>query len=333
MKLSAPISRRDALQTLGAVSAGAALSTLFGGRLFGEDAKEPFGNLEVDKNLARFEEAPLQMNSVRDRLAMLSGPGGNMAVLASDSEGALLVDTGVHYRAPSIAKAAEEFARGPVSRVVNTHWHFDHTGGNEFFGRRGNPIVAHGAVRTRMSAPQNIEMFDFTFPPSPAAAWPSVTLTDTLTLHLGDEVVHLLHVPPAHTDGDLLVHFTKANVLHLGDTLFNGFYPFIDYSSGGWIGGMVGAAARGLALCDDKTKIIPGHGPLADRVSLKAALDMLTAVQGNVEKLLDDGKSVDEVVTAAPTKAFDEKWGKGFFGGEAFARTVTTGILRHRDKS
>ena len=217
-----------------------------------------------------------------------------------------------------------------MTTVLNTHWHFDHPGGNEFFGQHGARIIAQDNVRTRMGQDQFIEAFGFTFPPSPAAALPALTFPETLTVHHGAETIRLQHVAPAHTDGDVLMHFAQANVLHTGDLFFNGFYPFIDYSSRGWIGGMVAAADQALAMCDGRTRIIPGHGPLAAPADLKAARDMLATVQGRVEALLDAGKNLDEIVAAALTRDLDERWGKGFFTGELFTRNATAGILRHR---
>ncbi len=253
-------------------------------------------------------------------------------VVLCGPEGALLIDTGIHPSAPSVAKAVEAFAGKPVTAVVNTHWHFDHTGGNEFFARRGARVIAHDSVRVRMSRPQFHEVFDYIFPAAPAAALPTLTFPESLTLYFGDEVVHLHHLQPAHTDGDLLVHFTKANVLHAGDTFFNGFYPLIDYSTLGWIGGMVAAEDRALALCDAHTRIIPGHGALGTVDDLKAARTMLATVQGRIEKLLDAGKSVAEVVAAAPTADLDAKWGHGPFTAAQFTGNAAASILRHRQE-
>jgi len=335
-KNAATVTRREALRAFLALTAGAAFLPLTRSESRAADAAapahtttEPTGNAAIDKNMAAFEFAPLVTTKLNDSLALLSGPGGNMAVLAGPN-GALLVDTGVHPTAPSLAKGAEAFAGKAVTTVVNTHWHFDHTGGNEFFGRHGCNIVAHENVRTRLSHDQKIEQFDFTFRASPAGALPTLTFSDVLTLHVGDEPVGLHYVQPAHTDGDVLVHFQKSNVLHMGDTFFNGFYPFIDFSTGGWIGGMVAAADHGLTLCNPQTRIIPGHGPLGTPAELSAFRDMLATVQGRIEKLLAAGKSVDEIVAAAPTKEFDEKWGQGFFSAEPFVRNVTAGLIRRR---
>ena len=334
------LSRREALRRLAALTSGVTLLAPLASSLVGAAepvpppappaTTEPTGNAAIDRNLAGFEFAPLVTTRLSGSLALLSGPGGNMAVLTGGPEGALLVDTGVHPTAAALAKAVGTLAGKPVTTVVNTHWHFDHTGGNEFFGRHGARLIAHDHVRARLSQDQLVEAFGFTFPAAPAAALPTLTFPDALTLHFGDETLHLHHVAPAHTDGDVLVHFTKASVLHTGDTFFNGFYPFIDYSSGGWIGGMVAAADRALALCDAQTRIVPGHGPLATATELKAARDMLATVQGRIEKLLDAGKSPEEIVAAAPTGDLDERWGKGFFSGELFTRNATAGIVRHR---
>ena len=331
-------SRREALRSLLALASGAAfLPALASAADAVGDAPapattEPTGNPNIDKNLAGFEFAPLVTTRLTPTLAMLSGPGGNMTVLTGP-DGVLLVDSGVHPTAPAVAKGAAAFAGKPVTTLVSTHWHFDHTGGNEFFGQHGCRIVAHDNTRARMGKPQVIEAFGFTFPASPVAALPTTTFPSDLTLISGDEVVRLHHVEPAHTDGDVLVHFTQADVLQTGDTFFNGFYPFIDYSSEGWIGGMVAAADEALKVCSDDTRIIPGHGPIGTPADLKAARDMLATVQGRIEKLLDAGKSVDEIVAVAPTQDLDAKWGKGFFNGEAFTRNAAAGIMRHRQAS
>ncbi len=334
--------RRDALRALGILASGTALLPFGAAAVRAATAdpapakplpptSEPTGNAAIDHSLATFEAMPVVTTKLSDTLALLAGPGGNMLVLAGPAAGGpILVDSGVHPCAHAVAKAAEAFAGKPVATVINTHWHFDHTGGNELFGRQGARIIAHEAVRARLGSDQFIDAFGFTFHPAPAAALPVVTFADSLVLYAGDEEIRLQYVAPAHTDGDIFARFGKANVLHLGDTFFNGLYPFIDYSSRGWIGGMVAAADLALTLCDDKTRIVPGHGPLGDRKALTDARDMLAMVQGRIEKLLDAGKTVDEIVAATPTKDFDEKWGKGFFNGDLFARNAAAGIQRHR---
>ncbi len=332
------LSRREVIRALAAVTSGAALLPLLSSWSRAAEAPsthpptKPTGNPAVDKSIDDFLSAPLETTRLTPSLAMLSGPGGNIAVLAGPA-GTLLVDTGIQPAAPAVAKAVEAFAHRRVSWVVNTHWHFDHTGGNEYFGQRGARIVAHDDTRASMSHPQAIELMNYTFPASPPAALPVVTFPDKLTLYHGDETLHLYHVLPAHTDGDILVHFTKENVLHTGDVFFNGFYPFIDYSTEGWIGGMVEAEDRALALCNALTQVIPGHGKLGTPAELKAAREMLATVQGRIEKLLDDGKSVNEIVAAVPTADFDTKWGHGPSPADHFTRDAADSIQRHRQKS
>jgi cyclase len=183
-------------------------------------------------------------------------------------------------------------------------------------------IVAHENVRKRMSTEQFIEAFGSKVPAAAAVALPVVTFTDAVTFHFNGEEIHGFHVPPAHTDGDSVVHFRKANVLHGGDTFFNGIYPFIDLSSGGSVAGVIGAADRMLALAGEGTKIIPGHGPLATKADLKAYRDMLAAVSGRVAAQVKAGKTLEEVTASAPTAEFDAKWGNGFLKAGPFVAIV-----------
>jgi cyclase len=329
-------SRREALYRLVTASCGAALPPHVGRMAFAEKPQnsnphtsEPTGNSTVDTILGAFESMPLVTTKINDRLAVLSGPGGNMLVLTS-SDGALIVDTGVHPTAAKVFAGAEAFAGKPITTVVNTHWHFDHVGGNELFASRGARLIAHENTRARMSHNQLVEAFNYVVPASPKKALPTITFPELMTLHFGSDVLHLEHVAPAHTDNDILVQIPDANLLHTGDILFNGVYPAIDYSTGGWIGGMVAAEDRALALCDAQTRVIAGHGPMGSVGDLRAAREMLATIQARIEKLLDSGKSTDQIVVAAPTRDFDDKWGKGLYKGEAFTRLATAGIIRHR---
>jgi glyoxylase-like metal-dependent hydrolase (beta-lactamase superfamily II) len=262
------------------------------------------------------------------KLSLITGAGGNIALLASE-EGLLVIDSGLADLAAGTA--AELGKAGPVALLVNTHWHFDHAGGNERLARSGARIVASENCRTRLASEQKLEAFGRTIPPSPARALPVVTFTGETALHLGEERIRLVPIAPAHTDGDVLVRFDKANVLHLGDTFFHGAYPFIDYSSGGWIGGMVAAAKTALGLSDASTRIIPGHGPVASQEELKGYLSFLETVHERLAKMKAAGKTADEVVAAAPFKDFDEKLGGGFLKPEQFSRIAYEGLLRHRE--
>jgi glyoxylase-like metal-dependent hydrolase (beta-lactamase superfamily II) len=221
--------------------------------------------------------------------------------------------------APLTAKIKAAIARltkKPVRFVLNTHWHFDHTGGNENLGKAGALIVAHENVRRRMSAEGLIGFLGMKIPPSPKPALPVVTFTQDVTFHINGDEVAAYHVPKAHTDGDAIVHFRKSNVVHMGDTFFNRLYPFIDTSSGGTVDGMIAAADRVLGIVGDQTKIIPGHGPLASKADLKAYRDMLATVSERVRNQIKAGKKLDEVIASKPSAEFDAAWGKGFLPPE-----------------
>ncbi|MCP4249053.1 MAG: MBL fold metallo-hydrolase, partial [bacterium] len=203
------------------------------------------------------EDVEIETTKVAENLYMLVGAGGNIG-LSVGPDGAFLIDDQFAPLTEKITAAIKAVTEAPIRFVVNTHWHFDHTGGNENLGKAGAVIVAHENVRRRMSTEQFIAAFDRRVPASPPGALPVITFADAVTFHLNGDELHVFHVAPAHTDGDSIVHFRKANVLHLGDTFFDGMYPFIDVSAGGSIAGMIEAVDRALKLCDDKTKIIPG---------------------------------------------------------------------------
>jgi cyclase len=269
---------------------------------------------------------PIVSNPLGDKFSWISGAGGNIAVLGG-SDGVLAVDSGLPTAAA--ATAAEIARSGNIATLVNTHWHYDHVGGNETLAKAGAHIVAHANCRRRVSTDQHVEPLNRRVPASPPAAWPRMTFTSETTLHLNSEDVRLVPVPPAHTDGDVIVRFEKADVIHCGDLYFNGGYPFIDYSSGGWLGGMVGAIRAAAGMTTPKTRIIPGHGPLATPEDLRGYLEFLEKMLERFTKLKEEGKTVDEAVAAAPAKEFDEKLGKGFMKPEPFVRITYTGMLRH----
>lgn len=274
-----------------------------------------------------FSKVVVTSQQVADNIYMLTGSGGNIGALVGD-DGIVIIDDQFAPLSPKIHEALAKLSPKPVRFVINTHYHFDHTGGNEVFGREGAIIVAQDNVRRRMSEKQVIELFKSETPPAPREALPVVTFTDDMGLHFDGEDLHVFHVPNAHTDGDALIMFAKGNVVHAGDTLFNGLYPFIDVGGGGSINGMISAADRVLGLVKDNTKIIPGHGPLATPKDFRAFRDMLVTVRDRVAKLVKDGKSADEAVAAQPTKDLDEVWGKGFLKPEQFVRVVYMDLSR-----
>jgi len=262
-------------------------------------------------------------------LYMMVGRGGNLAV-STGEDGVFLVDDQYAPLTGKIRAAIATVSDAPIRFVFNTHWHGDHTGGNENLGRAGALIFAHDNVRKRLSAEQFMEALDRPVPRSPEAALPVVTFTDTVTFHLNGDEVHAFHLPPAHTDGDALVHFRRANVIHMGDIYFSSGFPFVDVSSGGSVEGVIAAVDRVLAMADANTKLIPGHGPLSNRVELEKYRGMLLAIRDRVRGALADGQTLDQVLAARPTREFDQVWGKGFIDPERFVRIVYRSLADER---
>ena len=274
-----------------------------------------------------FSKVEIRTTPLTDHVYMLMGAGGNLAVSAGD-DAVFLVDDQFAPLTERIAAAIAKISPKPVKFVINTHWHFDHTGGNENLGKGGTLIFAHENVRRRMDSEQFIAFMNMKQPPSPRVALPVVTFTASMSFHLNGEEIRAIHVANAHTDGDAIIHFTGSDVIHMGDVFFNGMYPFIDASSGGSIDGMVAACDQGLALANDRTKIIPGHGPLGDRAQLREYRDMLATIAARIKPLVAAGRSVEQVVAAKPTAGFDEKFGKGFVGPDKFAEMVAGSLAR-----
>lgn len=319
---------RRELLTTGLGAAGALWLSGFGRADGPADDSDPA--VVIAKMGPLMKSIPIEVAKVADGLDVVQGPGGNVAVLKGP-DGLFVVDSGVPMRAKDVHEKVKEVGGKPVSVLVNTHWHFDHAGGNEVFGQAGAVIVATAATRRRLSTEQYTAIFKITTPPSPAVALPALT-ADEFEFRAGDETVHLVAVPPAHTDGDLFVHYTVRDVIHTGDLFNNGFYPNIDASSDGWIGGMIAAADLILKVAGPKTKIIPGHGPVGTRDDLVAFRKMLVTVQDRLTPLLDAGKTVDEAVAAKPIKDLDPSWGKGFFTGGMFTRVAYDGLVKHRKR-
>ena len=267
------------------------------------------------------EKVEITATAVSGAVHMLQGQGGNIGVSAGP-DGVFMIDDQYAPLTDDIRAAIRKISKQPIRFVINTHWHGDHTGGNENLGKRGVVIVAHDNVRQRMSSEQFIRAFGKKVLPSPAVALPVITFGDRVTFHLNGDEIRVRHVSPAHTDGDSIIHFVQSDVLHLGDIFFNGMYPFIDLSSGGSVDGMITAAQTALNLAGPKTKIIPGHGPLTDKSGLQAYADMLGDIRGRVQAGVKKGQSLKQVQKSKPTAKWDADWTGGLLEPDAFVAIV-----------
>lgn len=272
----------------------------------------------------QFDTVQVRSSSLGGGVHVLFGAGGNIG-LSVGEDAVFVVDDQFAPLTPKILAAIRALTDKPVKFVLNTHWHFDHTGGNENLGNAGALIVAHDNVRKRMSTEQFMAAMNRRTPPSPKAALPVVTFTDGVTFHINGDSVTAVHVPPAHTDGDAIVHFLKANVVHMGDVFNNTGFPFIDLSSGGSVHGIVTAADRTLARIDAATKIVPGHGPVTDRARLKQWRDAVAAVRDGIEREVRAGRSVDQVLALDLTAPYQQEWPGGH---ERFVRAVFEELSR-----
>lgn len=269
--------------------------------------------------------AKINVTKLRGNVSMLEGSGGNIAVLTG-RDGKLLVDAGITASRPRITEALASLSNDPVKHLINSHWHFDHTDGNEWLHSIGAEITAHENTRKHLSVTTRVEDWNFTFPPAPSGALPTKLFDSEQTLHLNGSTIALKKYSPAHTDSDISVEFTDADIVHVADTFWNGHFPFIDYSTGGSIDGMIRAAETNVAKVTDKTIVIPGHGPIGNKSQLTEFRDMLVSVREKVADLKNQGKSLDEVVAAKPTANYDAKWGGFVIDGNFFTKLVYAGV-------
>ncbi len=309
------ISRRAFLER---GSLAVAASWVGAGRMFGQ--ADVIAQMRAGGATAKITVVP-----ARRGVSVLMGSGGNIAVLPG-KDGKVVVDSGYSTSKGQIAEALAGLGAEPLKTLIDTHWHFDHTDGNEWMHGAGATIIAHENTKKRLSTTQTIAAFHASFPPSPAGAIPTLVFAETEGLETNGETIELAHYAPAHTDSDISVHFVNANVLHVGDTWFNGIYPFIDYSTGGSIDGMIAATKANLSRVGAMTVIIPGHGPVGDRMVLADYLIMLMSVREKVAALKRQGKPVEAAIAEKPTASFDAKWGGGFVNGETFTRLVYQGV-------
>lgn len=278
-----------------------------------------------------FSKVEIKATAVAPGITMLEGAGGNIG-LSVGADGAFIIDDQFAPLADKIRTAIAAATPEPVKFVLNTHWHFDHTGGNESFGGAGAIIVAHDNVRERLKQGMTNKEMGWTVDPAPAAALPVITFSDEVTFHWNGHTIRVHHPAPAHTDGDAIIRFVEANVVHMGDIFFNGAYPFIDLQSGGSLDGVIAAQEGVLSMVDDQTKIIPGHGPLSTRADLAATLAMLKDVRARVKKLVDRGLTEEAALKADPLKDLNEAWGKGFIDGPSMTQTAYRSLKAAKSK-
>ncbi len=277
-------------------------------------------------------QGALALTPLIDNLMVLSGAGGNITVLRSP-EGLLLLDSGLPDTATAVTGKVKEVASVPVAHLINTHWHYDHTGGNAAFGSSGTYIMAHENCGKRLATTQHIDFFQKDYPAQQAAGQPKETFKDHKQLSFGGQSIQCQYLPPAHTDTDITVHFNEANVYATGDLFFNGFYPFIDYSTGGSIEGMIRNSAAILQAVDNRTKIVPGHGPIGNQSQLQQFHDMLAETNEQISKLVAAGNTADELIAARPTKKYDAQWGNGMLKPQNWVGMLYQGKTREQKKA
>lgn len=273
-----------------------------------------------------FSKVEIVVTTVADSLYMLEGSGGNIAVFTG-KDGVLMVDDQFAGLSEKIKTTIAGLSNHPIKYLLNTHWHGDHTGGNENFGNDGAIIVAQENVRTRMSTDQVNKAFNRTTKASPEIAWPQITYSEDMQIHFNGESIMLIHVHDAHTDGDAFVYFPERNVIHMGDCFFNGRFPYIDLGSGGTVDGAIKAVQTALMLTNHGTKIIPGHGKLAHKSDLLKYYTMLEVMKGRVLDAVDKGQSIEEIKAAGLGEGY-EGWGDGFISLDRFIDIIWTDFNR-----
>lgn len=277
----------------------------------------------ASNTFAQSPDVSVKASNVAPGLTMLEGDGGfvggNMLLTTGD-DGVILIDDGMETFSQLILNAVQEHSDGPVDFVIITHVHGDHVGGNISLQAAGATIIAHENINQRLQD----------------AAWrskkgmgavrpgevPQVTFSDNVSFHLNGRTAHVIHVPLAHTDGDAIIHFPGVNVISTGDVFFNGLFPYIDLDTGGTVDGYLEAQRLILSLADNATKIVPGHGPLANKADLQAAHNMLADANSRIRDLIDAGKSEDDIVAENPLADYHDGWNWQFISTEKMTRTL-----------
>ncbi len=273
----------------------------------------------------QYADVKITANRVADQIYMVTGKGGNIGLFIGP-DGTFLIDDQFAPLTEKILAAIKSVGGEVPKFVINTHYHGDHTGGNEKLGKQGALIFSHHNVRERLESGSAIAAFKMTRPAVAKEGLPVVTFSKKVKFYLNGDTVHVKHVPHAHTDGDSFIYFENANVIHAGDSFFNGFYPFIDVNHGGSLKGMIRAVDKLLRLADDRTKIIPGHGPLADKKALADYRAMLATAYERLYKLKAEGKTAQAAAAADPLKDLEAAWGNGIFKGARWIEVIWSGV-------
>jgi cyclase len=320
--------RREILRGVGALAGGWALSHIFPKAIasampgFARQNDSASGDALAAAR-ARFGKVPIESTKLSENLTLLRGPGGNVVVLTG-KDGKLIVDTFTQLAWDRFKKTLDEISKAPVKLAIDSHWHWDHTDNNANVSAAGATLIAHENTLKRLKETHDLDVIGLHFDPSPENALPQRTFKESYQLNFSGEHVALGHLAPAHTDSDIYIHFQKANVLHMGDVFFNGIYGYIDKGTKGSIGGMIAGATKMLAMVDNETKIVPGHGPLGNKADLRKFRDMMVTARARVQKLKSSGKSLEQAVAAKPLSDLDAVWGKGVLSGDAFVHVIYT---------
>jgi glyoxylase-like metal-dependent hydrolase (beta-lactamase superfamily II) len=264
-----------------------------------------------------FSKVEVKAAKVAGNVYMLTGAGGNIGVSVGD-DGIILIDDQYAPLAPKIEAALRTISTKPIRFILNTHYHGDHTGGNEHFGKSA-PIVAHENVRRRLA--NGVTRRGTTVPPAPKGALPILTFNHTLSMHLNGEEIRAIHMPHGHTDGDSVIHFLGSNVVHMGDDFFNGFFPFVDQENGGSVRGLIANLDTVISIIPEDAKVIPGHGPLSDKNGLRAFRDTLKGTVAAVQRGIESGKTLDQLKSEKVLAQW-ESWGQGFIKTDTWIETI-----------
>ena len=274
-----------------------------------------------------FSDVVIKTEKITDHLHKLEGSGGNILIF-SGVDGIFMIDSQFAPLTEKIKNAIGDIQKGPINYLMNTHYHGDHTGGNENIGKTGTLILAHDNVYKRLSRGATKLSAGREIPPASKEALPVVSFSEDMKLHLNGEDIHAFHVDHAHTDGDVIIYFPSSNVIHMGDTFFKDRFPYIDLNSGGSVNGLLKAIGQVLLLIDDETKVVPGHGSMATKADLELYQKTIMTLRDRVNKSIRSGLELEEVKAANITKEFDS-WGAGFISADRIIETIYKDLTKN----